>query len=457
MKTEEIVNQLKAILPRYTGDFTTNLSVSSLTQTAGVATATTATAHGLKVGEKVLIVGAKVPLTITSLTRTGNYVLAITSGKHSLIRGNTTVEISGANQSSYNGVKTLYIDKNHFLSAPLVDIQSITISGTTATVTTKTPHGYVNNANVEVQIFGASNENYNKVTTLDSVPTSTTFTYTVHGASENAVASPARSLQCKQIINAYTFIFEVSGSPVTPATGTITQLTTYKDGYNGYKTVVSVPTTTTFTYACTSTLGTPAQGTILARFNPCITGAVDYERAATMFEGEVDSGQSSKWVVVVLGQETTSKNQRNTGDGISNNLNGESIRENFYQNATVYIFIPCGATNDELLYALTKDKAYSYKPSIFKALLGFKPSSNLELIRYSSLISVSNGMFLFNASYYVHQYTFQANGWFNQGDGVEPDDVFAFRTFDFDVLDNEGFETSVMEIDGDVDEEDSNV
>jgi hypothetical protein len=457
MKTEEIVNQLKAILPRYTGDFTTNLSVSSLTQTAGVATATTATAHGLAVGEKVLIVGAKVPLTITSLTRVGNYVLAITSGKHPLIRGNTTVEISGANQSSYNGTKTLYTDKNHFLSAPLIDIESITISGTTATVTTKADHGYVNNANVEVQIFGASNENYNKVTTLNSVPTSTTFTYTVYGATQDAMASPARSLQCKQIINAYTFIFEVSGNPATPATGTITQLTTYKDGYNGYKTVVSVPTSTTFTYACTSTLGTPAQGTILTRLDPCITGAVDYERAAAMFQSDVDSGQANKWAVVVLGEETTSKNQRNTGDGISNNLNGESIRENFYQNATVYIFIPCGATNDELLYALTKDKAYSYKPNIFKALLGFKPSSNLELVRYSSLISVSNGMFLFNGSYYVHQYTFQANGWFNQGDGVEPDDVFAFRTFDFDVLDNEGFETSIMQIDGDVDEEVSSV
>jgi hypothetical protein len=456
MKTEEIVNQLKAILPRYTGDFTTNLSVSSLTQTAGVATATTATAHGLTVGKKVLIVGAKVPLTITSLTRVGNYVLAITSGKHPLIRGNTTVEISGANQSDYNGTKTLYTDKNHFLSAPLIDIESITISGTTATVTTKTAHGYVDNANVEVQIFGATNENYNKLTTLNSVPSDTTFTYTVYGATEDAVS--LQSLQCKQLINAYTFIFEVSGEPTTPATGTITQLTTYKDGYNGYKTVASVPTSTTFTFACTSTLGSPAQGTILARLNPCITGAVNYERAAAMFQSDVDrsdvdSGQSTKWAVVVLGEETTSKNQRNTGDGISNNLNGESIRENFYQNATVYIFIPCGATNDELLYALTKDRAYSYKPHIFRALLGFKPTSNLEQVRYSSLISVSNGMFLFNGSYYVHQYTFQANGWFNQGDGIEPDDVFAFRTFDFDVLDNEGFETSVMQIDGDVDEE----
>jgi hypothetical protein len=454
MKTEELVNQLKAILPRYTGDFTTNLSISSLTRAGSVATATTAIAHGLLVGEKVLIVGAKVPLTITSLTRNGNYALAICSGKHSLIRGNTTVEISGANQAQYNGVKNLYLDKNKFLSAPTINIESITISGNTATVTTRTPHGYVDNANVEVQIFGASNPNYNKTTTLDSVPTDTTFTYTVYGATDNATPAFAKTLQCQQLINAYTFIFEVSGNPTTPATGTITQLTTYKDGYNGYKTIATVPTSTTFTFACDSTLGTPTQGIINARFDPCITGAIDYDRAEKMFQRDNDTGQAVNWAVVVLGNETTSKNQRTSTDGISNNLNGELIRENFYQNATIFIFIPCGATNDQLLYSATKDKAYSYKPHIFKALLGFKPSSNLSEIKYSSLISADNGTFLFNGSYYVHQYTFQANGWFNQGDAIEPDDVFAFRTFDFNVIDNEGFDTSVMEIDGDVDEED---
>jgi len=454
MKTEEIVNQLKAILPRYTGDFTTNLSVSSLTQTAGVATATTATAHGLVVGEKVLIVGAKSPLSITSLTRVGNYVLAITSGKHPLIRGNTTVEISGANQSNYNGTKTLYTDKNHFLSAPLIDIESITISGTTATVTTKADHGYVNNANVEVQIFGASNENYNKVTTLNSVPTSTTFTYTVHGATQDAAASHARSLQCKQIINAYTFIFEVSGNPVTPATGTITQLTTYKDGYNGYKTVASVPTSTTFTYACTSTLGAPAQGTISARFDPCITGVNNFQEAEALFQSESETNQSKKWIMVVIEDGLPTKSQTNSGDGIGNNLNGSLIRGQLYRNAVCYIFLPCGSTNDKLLYSSVKDLGFSYMPYIFRSLLGFKPSFPLVEGKYSSLLYNGDGEFSFNRAHSVYRYIFQANAYYNQGDAIEPDDVFAFRTFDFDVLDNEGFETSVMEIAGDVDEED---
>jgi hypothetical protein len=452
MQTEEIVNQLKAILPRYTGDFTTNLTVSSITRSSTVATVTTSTAHGLLVGEKVLINGAKVPVVVSSLNRTGDYVLAITSAKHPLIRGNSTVEIAGADQSDYNGVKNLYLDKNQFLSAPVIEIDSITIAGTTATVTTKTAHGYVDDSNVEVTIAGASNPNYNKTTTLDSVPSTTTFTYTVYGATDDAVASPAKTLQVKQLINAYTFIFEVANEPTTPATGSITQLSSYKAGYNSYKTVATVPSTTTFTFACENTLGTPAQGTITARIDPTVTGAIDYERASKMFESDSDTGQSTNWMAVVLGDENTSKNTKTITDGVSTYQTGNEIRDNSYQNITIYIFIPCGSSNDELLYALTKDTAASYKPYIFKALLGFQPTSDLSDTRYSGLIAVGNGAYTFNGSYYVHQYTFQASCWTNKADAIDPDDVYAFRTFDLDVLDNEGYEESVMEIAGDVDQ-----
>jgi hypothetical protein len=452
MQAEQIVNQLKAVLPRYTGDFTKNTSITSLTRSASTATATTNVAHQLAVGNKVLINGAKVPVVISSLTRNGDYALAITSTPHPLIRGTKTVEISGANQTDYNGIKTLYTDKNNFLAAPSIEIESIIISGSTATVTTKTPHGYILNANIEVELTGITPEVYNKKTTLVSVPSTTTFTYTVFGTEENGTHAFSKIMKVRQLINSNTFIFEVANSPTTPATGTITQLTSYKAGYNGYKTVVSVPTTTSFTFACDSTLGTPAQGTMTIRTNPTITGSIDYERASQMFQSDSDSGQPTKWISVVVGDEITSKNQNTKTDGTSTYQSGNEIRENSYQNITLYIFIPCGEVNDQLLYALTRDVASSYKPYIFKALLGFQPASNLSQLKYSGLISVSNGMFVFNGSYYVHQYIFQASCWFNQADAIDPDDVFAFREFDLDVL-NLDFDESVMEIAGDVDQQ----
>jgi len=114
----------------------------------------------------------------------------------------------------------------------------------------------------------------------------------------------------------------------------------------------------------------------------------------------------------------------------------------------------CSSPNDcdELSYIVTRDAGAAYKPYVYKALLGFQPTSDLVDVRYSRLMPVGNGMRAFTGSYYVHYYTFQASCWTNQADAVEPDDLSAFRTFDFDVIDTEGFDESVMEIAGTVDQ-----
>lgn len=446
MQAQEIVNQLKGVLPKYTGDFTTNLTISSLTRSSSTVTAVTSTAHGLIAGNKILIKGAKTPITVSSLTRNSTNALAITATDHNLIKNQTSVEISGADQTDYNGTHNLV------WTPPVIYISSIIISGTTATVTTASDHGLVDDANIEVQISGVKQLNYNGNFGIDSVPTPTTFTYTVQGVTENGVSNGSKPMQMQLLLNSRTFMFEVSGSPTTPATGTITQIFEYKSGYNGYQTVVSVPTTTSFTYTITSTPNSPAQGTISARIWPTVAGFITYERAEKFFESLVTSGQSAKWLIVVLDNEQTNKNNYNKTDAVSYNAPGLAIREQSYQNVTVYVFLPCGATNDELSYIITRDAGAAYKPYIYKALLGFAPSSNLSENYYSRLTPSGNGMQTFNGSYYVHYYTFQASCWANQGDAVESDDLFAFRTFDFDVIDNEGFDTSVMEIAGDVDE-----
>lgn len=446
MQATQIINQLKAVLPKYTSDFTTNFSVTSLTRSGAVVTATTSTAHGLSATNKVLITGAKTPITVSSLTRNGTYALAITATDHNLIKNQAAVEISGAVETDYNGVHDLV------WKTPIILIESIVIAGTTATVTTTSDHGLVFNSNVEIQISNVVPTQYNGTYTLNSVPTPTTFTITVQGVTDNGSNSPTGQMRLQQLLNSRTFMYSVSGSPTSPATGAITQIYEYKTGYNGYQTIVTVPTTTSFTYSITSTPNSPAQGTISARSLPTVGGFMDYERAAKFYESLVSSGQSGKWAIVVLDNEQINKNNYNRTDAVSYNAPGLAIREQSYQNVTVYIFLPCGATNDELSYILTRDAGAAYKPYIYKALLGFAPSSDLTETSYSRLTPVGNGAHAFTGSYYVHYYTFQASSWSNTADGVQPDDIFAFRTFDFDVIDNQGFNTSVMEIAGNVDE-----
>lgn len=446
MQAQQIINQLKAVLPKYTSDFTTNFTVSSLTRSSSTVTAVTSAAHGLIAGNKVLISGAKTPITVSSLTRNGTNALAITASDHNLVKNYPTVELSGAVETAYNGVHNLV------WKTPVIYIESITISGSTATVTTKSAHGLVFNSNIEVQISGVSQSPYNGNFTLNSVPTATTFTYTTYGTTEDAIPSATRPMQMQLLLNSRTFMYEVSGSPTTPATGTITQIFNYKTGYNGYKTVLTVPTTTSFTYSIDTTPESPAQGTIAARTFPAVAGFVDYDRAAKFYQSLVTSGQTAKWVIVTLDNEESNKNNYNKTDAVSYNAPGLAIREQSYQNVNVYIFLPCGATNDELSYIVTRDAGAAYKPYIYKSLLGFAPTSDLSDNYYTRLTPIGNGMREFNGSYYVHYYTFQASTWANQADAVEPDDIGAFRTFDFDVIDTEGFNTSVMEIAGDVDE-----
>ena len=58
----------------------------------------------------------------------------------------------------------------------------------------------------------------------------------------------------------------------------------------------------------------------------------------------------------------------------------------------------------------------------------------------------------YNGAILIYRYTFQATVWTNTDDAVAPSDISAFREFDFDVIDNFGYNESVMKIQGRVDD-----
>ncbi len=139
----------------------------------------------------------------------------------------------------------------------LININTITKSGSTATVTASSPHGYL--ANDLVTITNAESYlNLTALTQTSGVATGTTAaahgilagdTVTIRGSNPDAYNG---SYIIATVPSTTTFTYNVIGSPVSPATGVI-QVGRSPGAYNGTYLVISAPSTTTFTYQIIST------------------------------------------------------------------------------------------------------------------------------------------------------------------------------------------------------------
>lgn len=147
---------------------TSALPITSITRSGAVATATTASPHGLATGDVVAVTGA------VETEYNVNAVITVTGAS------TFTYAVSGTPASPATG--TIVYATNG------LSITGITRSGSTATATTAVAHGLATGETVRVS--GAAETEYNGDVVI-TVASPTTFTYTV------------------------------TGSPATPATGTL--------------------------------------------------------------------------------------------------------------------------------------------------------------------------------------------------------------------------------------------
>lgn len=105
MKLEEVVSQLRALLPQLTDKLTTNVDVLSLTRNGSTMTAKCLDAHDLDVGDFVAITGADVRIPV-NLTRDGTTGTCSTSVVHDLTKKankSLSITFSGATEAEFNG------------------------------------------------------------------------------------------------------------------------------------------------------------------------------------------------------------------------------------------------------------------------------------------------------------------------------------------------------------------
>lgn len=173
MKAEEVITQLYTELPKNTDLFSNIFTITALSQVGGLATATTATAHGLTTGDAPTIVGAVTEAPIATLTRTTTTLFVETSIDHDLtlnprVDDDQFVTIEGAVESEFNSTfKLTRVTNRRNFELLTVD------SG--ATVATGTPIA------LDIVKFG-----YNGLKVV-TVTGATTFTYAV----DSTVPSPA--------------------------------------------------------------------------------------------------------------------------------------------------------------------------------------------------------------------------------------------------------------------------
>lgn len=281
MRAVYVVNRLKEELPKFTDDFSTILSVSSLIRSSTTITCTTSAAHGLTTGNYVTIRGAKEPIALDTITFS-------------------------------NGIATATSLTDHKLSDPSL----------------YSPE----NLPLYVEISGATG--FNGTWELVSVPTSLTFT------------------------------FKVSGSPSNVSGGFL--LLEDQDGYNGYR-QITVTSATTFTYSTTSTIQSPAQGTIEVS---CLT-RIDYAATAQRIQDYYSANSSGilqTCAFVVMGQNQAFRNDTVVGDSSSAKRTNESYWYTLQQAFSIYVVIPSATST---LGGNTADTAKSYLQPIIKTLSNF--------------------------------------------------------------------------------------
>lgn len=420
MRASDIINQLRSVLPKYSTKFSTIKSVVSLSSVGTLVTANVV-AHGLETGEFSRIIGAKIPYSVDSLTRVGEQATCITDNENDVTFFNRDdiiqeIEIVGANETDYNGTKTL-------IEPQILNISSLTKVGNTITAITTEDHGFVVNSNFKIKIWNASQGLYNQEEIeVASIINSKTFTYTVIGETISP-ATTSSIIQCQAIQNKYTFFFEVENSPNTPATGTIYQLLIKNAGYNGFKEITKVDVNN-FTYILDNALNSPAQGTITCDVARRIDGGMDISVLKKAYTKQVTDNYN---MYLVMDDTLPSKERSELTDIVYVYKNGATYRQNVYQGFNLYVFIP---TKTELTAINLQDDIYDLRRAVFKSILGVEFSSALDeegTNKFNGVVYNGDGFEDYVDAYYIHRFSFQVSGEILNEDIVNEDDSSAFN------------------------------
>jgi hypothetical protein len=314
-------------------------------------------------------------LSITSLSYLAGTVTCVCSEKHGLEVGD---------EIFINGALTP------------ITISSITRVGDLATAVTASNHDLTRGYQETVTITGADQAAYNGEHDLIDV------------------------------LNRRTFVFDVTGSPATPATGTMKTIEDIAAGYNGLHVVTNYVDDYTFTYATTSAPESPALGTtIKLRKNLSITGDVTMERFLESYSGEPDS---RFWLVVIMGGSSGSKDRFTMSDAINTSTAAQvEARVRVIDPFSIFVVAP---TSDYLTAMTTRDGMGYIFNALNKGILFYTFPTDTASDTSLSVSFARHDMYLYDIARYIHRFDYEFVYDLIREDGASDYNNVAFRDID---------------------------
>ncbi len=357
--TSDIIKQLVGVLPSLTDKFSDKFDVTSLTRIGSLVTAVTSVPHGFTTGDFVNISGAIAPVNVTNLVLSGNIASGITGEDHDLTLGfQDELEIVGAVETEYNG------------KHPLVSVE-----------------------------------------------------------------------------NRRNFSYSLIGTPTSPATGTIFLFDGAERGYNG-RFDITVTSTTEFTYTISTTPISPAFGDIKADGNIRISGGAEIGRLLQAYSKQL---QNDSWLFVVRGPGFVTKNRKYDNDATYTPAGGIAYRQQFVKPFDIYWLT---SAVGQIGGRQASDESEVIEQLLIKALCGVNFQFLFDETCDYFMTSTGERLFEYNGSVYVHEFSFEISGYINQLDIVKPALNVAFRDIQLGVESKVGDElSSPLTVEIDLDDE----
>lgn len=348
-----------------------------------------------------------------------------------------------------------------------VGITSITLVSTTATVTTPTPHGLVENQNVALSGVDAPVEI--DTASFARVGTTATFetlqdhdltlserdkanggkTITISGATEPEFNG---AFQIVAVLNRRKLSIAVADSGPTTISGAPIVENANGGLFNGLVVATNV-TATTFDYEIP----------IAYPLDPVVTGAVVQISIRILSVLDIEQylqdvytrkGLDDDVLVVQLGDVVQSKKRDEETDASSSTTGEWSFTPMLIQPFAVYIV---QNVTDDLTGAQARDKVErEYVPAIFQAILRAKFDTQFTYSTYRATFT-GHGVFAYsdvtgkNKAIYAHEVTFEQLAQLTRVDTVGPDNNVAMRDVSYALITDLG--TGELDANVDLDEE----